>query len=430
MAINRVSDLSPAIFSSWSTSPPLDTIALIGLPAGSQAMQNNFSEVRIFTIPIIPPPEYPPSTPPVAIVPPPQLPPPVLTPPAPLPQAVFFQPSAPLVPQIGYTWHLSVVDAGQPRAASDAGNAVFFTASTKLRVTAFSDDGVNAGAWRFAGSDDVFTLGMEGGTPIAGDFNGDGVDEIGVYLDGEWFIDLNGNGVWDSDDLWAQLGDEEDRPVVGDWDGDGKDDIGIFGPIWDRDPLAIRHDPGLPEVKQPALRQAEERAAEARRGHRRLAGDAAQRRGTVRHDLIDHVFLYGQASDVPVAGDWNGDGITAIGVFRNGRWQLDTDGDGRFTASDETAYFGAAGDRPVVGDFNGDGVDELGVYRGGHWIIDTNGNREIDAQDQVFELGGAAICPSPAIGTATAPTNQPSSAPAARNDLPRSREINNYRQSR
>ena len=61
-------------------------------------------------------------------------------------------------------------------------------------------------------------------------------------------------------------------------------------------------------------------------------------------------------------------------------------GDGRFT-------FGQAGDLPVVGDFNGDGVDEIGVYRDGKWIIDTNGNRQIDAHDKVFELGEAGDKP-------------------------------------
>ena len=38
------------------------------------------------------------------------------------------------------------------------------------------------------------------------------------------------------------------------------------------------------------------------------------------------------------------------------------------------------GDMPVVGDFNGDGVDEIGVYRDGTWYIDTNGNGMIDDQ--------------------------------------------------
>ncbi|CDH44284.1 hypothetical protein [Candidatus Contendibacter odensensis] len=32
---------------------------------------------------------------------------------------------------------------------------------------------------------------------------------------------------------------------------------------------------------------------------------------------------FGQAGDLPVAGDWNGTGVAKIGVFRNGQWFLD-----------------------------------------------------------------------------------------------------------
>ena len=54
-------------------------------------------------------------------------------------------------------------------------------------------------------------------------------------------------------------------------------------------------------------------------------------RGKSRADLIDHVFHYGEPGDVPLAGDWNGDGIRQIGVFHDGQWYLDLDGDGKFT---------------------------------------------------------------------------------------------------
>jgi len=47
----------------------------------------------------------------------------------------------------------------------------------------------------------------------------------------------------------------------------------------------------------------------------------------------------------------------------------------------------------VVGDFNGDGIDQMGVFRGGEWIIDTNGNYEIDAHDAVFALGSDGDVP-------------------------------------
>jgi hypothetical protein len=384
IAVNRVSDITPALFSSWATSPALDTIAFIGLPPGTQAVQNNFSEVRIYT----PPPEEerdpPPPAPPVAPV--------VYAQPQFIPQPIVLAPNDPLDPRrgppvIGYTWHLSVVDAGSPRQLSQTGNSdIFVNASTAARINAWTGRTLNEGSWRFGDRDTTF--GLEGGTPIVGDFNGDGLDEVGFYFEGEWFIDVNGNGRWDQDDMWAKLGDEKDRPVAGDWDGDGKDDIGIFGPIWTRDPIAIRHEPGLPDPSNPNIDRPKNlppEIKEATKGSRVLQRSM---QGNSRHDLIDHVFLYGQAGDKPLAGDWNGDGISQIGIYRNGKWQLDTNGDGRFTTADELVEFGQPGDKPVVGDWTGSGVDNICVYRNGTWILDINGNREIDAADKVFELGG------------------------------------------
>jgi hypothetical protein len=62
------------------------------------------------------------------------------------------------------------------------------------------------------------------------------------------------------------------------------------------------------------------------------------------------MFAYGAAGDVPVVGDWNGDGIDTIGVFRNGNFYLrnsNTNG-----APDLMFAYGAASDVPVVGTWN------------------------------------------------------------------------------
>jgi hypothetical protein len=99
------------------------------------------------------------------------------------------------------------------------------------------------------------------------------------------------------------------------------------------------------------------------------------------------VFQFGVSNDVPVAGDWNGDGIASPGVFRNGEWRLDEDGDGAFTPLDAKVKFGAKGWQPVVGDWNGDGRDDLGIFHEGRWILDTNGNRQIDPDDLRLQRG-------------------------------------------
>ncbi len=294
-----------------------------------------------------------------------------------------------------YTWHLSIIDAGQPRGRRPLYSAQF-ALPADFSLAAWSRMDLGQSQWIILGpgqSFDTIRFGIPGAVPLSGDFNGDGKDEVAVFVAGQWFIDLNGNGVWDEGDLWAQLGGEEDLPVVGDWDGDGKTDIGIFGPAWPGDYRAIAAEPGLPDAENlPAAlpKNLPPRPQHATDGRRILKNG---RQGIVRADLIDHVFQYGTSGDKPVAGDFNGDGVSTIGVFREGTWILDTDGDGRLTANDTSFQYGTAGDLPVVGDFDGDGIDEVGVYRGGTWYADTNGDQELDAHDKVFELGGAGDLP-------------------------------------
>ncbi len=373
-----------------------DAILRIPLAAGQSSLLNNFSEVRITPTTIPPPPKL--------ITPPPQQP-QFNPPPVPeLPPFIFIPP--PVAEQLitggdsGWTWHLSVIDAGNPRISQRSTRI----AESLFRPALFVDkvqwqaDRLRQGVWTIhTGADDVrsphFAFGITGAIPVAGDWNGDGKDEIGVFFKGEWFLDLNGNGLWDEGDLWAKLGSEADRPVVGDWDGDGKDDIGIFGPEWPMDPRHIKHEPGLPDPDNgPKDRQKNvpPKPEEATEGDRRLQ---LSKHGKERSDLIDHVFQFGVSTDVPIAGDWNGDGIRSIGVYRDGKWHFDMDGDGKWSKGDKTARFGEKGDLPVVGDFNGDGIEEIGIFRGGKWIVDMNGNREIDAADRVFELGGAGDLP-------------------------------------
>ena len=155
----------------------------------------------------------------------------------------------------------------------------------------------------------------------------------------------------------------------------------------------MAHETGLPEAQNPSDGRPKNvpRVAEhTTEGQRRMKLTST---GRPRADLIDHVFLYGTAGDTPVTGDWNGDGIHTVAVFRNGLWRRDVDGDGKASQADDRPRFGQKGDVPVVGDFNGDGIDDLGVFRDGVWLIDINGDGAIDASDQTFQLGGAGDKP-------------------------------------
>ena len=83
--------------------------------------------------------------------------------------------------------------------------------------------------------------------------------------------------------------------------------------------------------------------------------------------------------------------MDAIGVFRNGPWYLDYNGNRVWdpASGDVSFWFGTSGDMPVAGDWNGDGTDEIGVFRNGPWYLDYNGNRVWDpaSGDMSFWFG-------------------------------------------
>lgn len=162
-----------------------------------------------------------------------------------------------------------------------------------------------------------------GGTPVTGDWDGDGTDGLGWFRDGQWALRSD-----DGDVTRFGFGRTGDIPVSGDWDGDGMDTIGVFrGGRW-----------YLRNVNQ--------------------AGP-------------HHVdFRYGREGDIPIVGDWVGDERDTPGLVRpSGTWHLKNAlGGGRAWA---TFSYGRVGrtDRPVVGDWDGDGVTAIGVVRGDRWLL-------------------------------------------------------------
>lgn len=95
----------------------------------------------------------------------------------------------------------------------------------------------------------------------------------------------------------------------------------------------------------------------------------------------DYTFFYGDPGDVPLFGDWDGDGVDTPGAWRQeggGGFAYLTNSlppDDGVGFADFDFFFGNPGDEVFVGDWDGDGEDTLGINRNGHiFLTDTNGS--------------------------------------------------------
>jgi len=231
---------------------------------------------------------------------------------------------------------------------------------------------------------------QSGDVPVSGDWSGTGHARVGFYRSstGTWYVDANGNGIWDGvvtgGDLTYQFGGVQssgtpnttgfvpgDIPVVGDWQGGGQSCIGVFryGYYWILDTNCN----GV-------------------------------------FDGGDTGFSFGGIiGDVPVVGKWAGTSVSQVGVVRcyvgsNGLcagppayWIMDigapmnpyqwqhSPGQGYVGCNMQMPYYysecrtpapfwfgGLSGDVYLSGDWLGTGVSYPGIYRSGQWIMDTD----------------------------------------------------------
>ncbi len=201
------------------------------------------------------------------------------------------------------------------------------------------------GSWYIMQSRDGFrteTFGYGGTVPITGDFDGDGITDFGCYdaagipgrvSPGSWYIMQSRAGF-----RTATFGYGGTVPITGDFDGDGKADFGCYD------------------------------AAGIYAGGRWLAEPGSWYLMQSRDGFRTETFGY--SGTVPVAGDFDGDGVAdfgcydAAGFFAGGRWLADP---GSWylmqsRAGFRTETFGYGGTVPVVGDYDGDGVADFGCY--------------------------------------------------------------------
>jgi hypothetical protein len=160
-------------------------------------------------------------------------------------------------------------------------------------------------------------FGRSSDDPVLGDWDGDGVANVGVRRPAESTFHL----ATPSGTVQVHFGIPTDTPVAGDWNADGRADIGV-------------------------------RRASTATFYLRAPD------GTV---VVEPL---GDSNDLPVTGDWNGDRVTDLGVYDSGTavfTLLSRAANG--VAWTATIPFGNPGDLPVVGDWDANGYTDLGVWR-------------------------------------------------------------------
>jgi hypothetical protein len=258
------------------------------------------------------------------------------------------------------------------------------------------------------------TMTISSNTAVTATFVNNQADKVGIYRPstGEWFLDQNGNGTWDgcsadkcveyftTDGALPVVG----KPVVGKWNGSGGTTrLGLFFPATAQWRLDINSDEILGDCGvDPCLGPFGEATdipvagkwssagydrigvfrPSTQRWYMDVNGNGIQ--NSCSKDRCASLSVY-REGDLPVTGDWNGDGVTQVGLYRpsTGQWFLDRNGDRSWDGCRRDlciSEFGSAEDLPVTGDWNGAGRSKIGVFRPrtGEWLLDLNGNNQWD----------------------------------------------------
>ena len=256
-----------------------------------------------------------------------------------------------------------------------------------------------------------FQIYGSGDTAVSGDWNGDGRTKAGAYHGGFWALDYNGSGLWDgtpTDKFYGFGGNSGEKPIVGDWNGDGRTKVGFYlngfwaldyngngqwdGPVIDRFVAFGGSSPSEIPVLGDWNGDGRTKVGYYLNGTWVLDYNG---NGQWDGPVIDRFYKYSIGTgEKPVVGDWNGSGTTKIGVWRNGFWALNVSGTGAYQTGVDLFYgFGSGpGDVPLVADWNGDGRSKIGYFTGGFWVLDLNGNGHWDGPgaDRFIAFGGNA----------------------------------------
>ena len=212
------------------------------------------------------------------------------------------------------------------------------------------------GTWVFrlaSGAVKELHFGQAGDLPVAGDWNGDGRTEIGVFRPSTltWYLDKNMNGK--AVEIRVQGMRSGDIPLMGDWEGHG-----IATPAYFRPSDASWH----------------------------FFSDLAGQ------DEDKPVVGLGTPTDTPIVADWTGSGRTSVGIYRKSTGEVDV----LETLAPKArliVFTVAANATPVAGDWSGQGVQTLALVKGREWSPSLNCNCIPSNPGGVFEFDATGGIP-------------------------------------
>jgi hypothetical protein len=193
--------------------------------------------------------------------------------------------------------------------------------------------------------------------PVAGDWNGDGVDTIGVYRATTGFFFLSDSNTAPAVNYTVLFGNPGDAPFAGRWDntmtGDG---IGVYrnsnGILYQKKQLATGFD--------------------------------------------DFFAIFGNPGDKGIAGDWEGNGFDSIGIYRasDQTWFLSNNSTpSGIVFSDINFVWDIWTNAPVTGDWDGTNGATAGYFNGTTGVFALHPSHTTSGTDNVFAFGPAGSLP-------------------------------------
>jgi hypothetical protein len=186
--------------------------------------------------------------------------------------------------------------------------------------------------------------------PVAGDWNGDGVDTIGVYRGSTGVYFLSDSNTSPAVNYSLVFGNPGDTPFAGKWTADmTHDGVGVY-----------RNSNGILYQKK-----------------------------QLTTGFSDYFAIYGNPGDQGVGGDWDGNGFDSVGIYRSSNltWFLSNNSTpSGITFSDINFVWDIGTAKAVVGDWDGNLTTTVGFFNTSG-VFDLHSTNAAAGSDNVFAFG-------------------------------------------